>query len=294
MPHVERPDGARIYYEVHGQGPPLLLFAPGGVSSQIGFWASSALNPFDFADEFTVIGMDQRNAGQSPGPLAAPSWAQHAADQLAVLDALGIERALLWGGCIGVAFVLRFMQATPERVVAGVGQDPVGIWPGVNSFATFCRMLEPTIAASQSGGMQAVVDAALEQSLFVRNNAAGPFAPRIAADEAFRAEVLALDPAEYERIIHAYDAQLWGACDPFMSVEEAFVRACPRPLLILPGIDEFHPTEIAMRICAEAPDATCLEPDCRAPAKIEQTRVRVLDFLREHGRALPPYELRGR
>ncbi|MGI8855184.1 MAG: alpha/beta fold hydrolase [Thermomicrobiales bacterium] len=66
MPHVNRPDGARIYYEVHGQGTPLLLFAPGGISSQISFWASSALNPFDFADEFMVIGMDQRNAEHSP------------------------------------------------------------------------------------------------------------------------------------------------------------------------------------------------------------------------------------
>jgi pimeloyl-ACP methyl ester carboxylesterase len=287
MPHIDRPDGARIYYEVHGQGPPLLLFAPGGVSSQIGMWAHSALNPFDFSDEFTVIGMDQRNAGQSPGPLAAPSWEQHAADQLAVLDALGIERALLWGGCIGVAYVLRFMQDAPERAVAGVGQDPVGFWPGVNDRETFFRMFEPTVVAAQRGGMQAVVGAALEQTPFVRNNAAGPFAPRIAADADFRADVLALDPAEYADLIQAYDDQLWGARDPFMSVDEAFVRACPRPLLILPGIDEFHPTEIARRICAEAPDATCLEPDCRTPAKIEQTRARVLDFLREHGRALP-------
>jgi pimeloyl-ACP methyl ester carboxylesterase len=85
MPHVDRPDGARIYYEIHGRGFPLLLFAPGGVSSQISFWESSAVNPFDFADEFMVIGMDQRNAGRSPAPLAAPSWEDHCADQRAVL-----------------------------------------------------------------------------------------------------------------------------------------------------------------------------------------------------------------
>src|SRR4051812_764710 len=88
MPHVARPDGAQIYYETRGQGPPVLLFAPGGVSSEISMWERhSAINPFDFADEFMLIGMDQRNAGQSPGPLAAPSWDVHAADQLAVLDA---------------------------------------------------------------------------------------------------------------------------------------------------------------------------------------------------------------
>lgn len=281
MPHVDRPDGARIYYEIHGRGFPLLLFAPGGVSSQISFWESSAVNPFDFADEFMVIGMDQRNAGRSPAPLAAPSWEDHCADQRAVLDALGVERALLWGGCIGVAYVLRFIQDAPDRVVAAVGQNPVGLFDGVNTRHTFFKMFEPTIAASAGGGMRAVVDAALADPLFTRNNAGGPFAPRIAADPAFREEALALDPGAYERIIRAYDDRMWGAHGAFMSVEEGFVRRCPAPLLILPGTDEFHPTAIAERICAEAPRATCLPADWSAPENVPQTRERVLSFLRE-------------
>lgn len=52
MPHVERPDGARIYYEVHGSGFPLFLFAPGGINSQVSFWSRSAINPLELADEF--------------------------------------------------------------------------------------------------------------------------------------------------------------------------------------------------------------------------------------------------
>jgi pimeloyl-ACP methyl ester carboxylesterase len=288
MSHVDRPDGARIYYEVHGQGFPLLLFAPGGVSSQIGFWASSAVNPFDFADEFMVIGMDQRNAGQSPAPLAAPTWEDHVADQLAVLDAVGVERALLWGGCIGVAYVLRFIQEAPDRVIAAVGQDPVGLFDGVNTRHTFFKMFEPTIAASKSGGMRAVVESAVTNPLFVRNNVGGPFAARIAADPTFRAAALALDPDEYERIIRAYDDQMWGAHGAFMSVEPSFIRQCPAPLLILPGTDEFHPTAIAERICAEALRATCLEPDCRAPEKIGRTREAILTFLRTWSEAAQP------
>ena len=93
MPYVERPDGAQIYYEVHGQGFPLLLFAPGAINSQVGFWANSAINPLDYADEFMVIAMSQRNATGSPGPLAAPTWSLHAADQRAVL----VPRARLVG-----------------------------------------------------------------------------------------------------------------------------------------------------------------------------------------------------
>jgi len=285
MPYIDRPDGARIYYEVRGQGFPLLLFAPGGINSQVSFWSSSAVNPFDFADEFTVIGMDQRNAEHSPAPLIAPTWEDHVADQFAVLDAVGAERTLLWGGCIGVAYVLRFIEEVPDRVVGAVGQNPVGLMEGVNTRATFFRMFEPTIAASKSGGMRAVVDAALANPLFVRHNTGGPFAARIAADPEFRNDVLTLDPDEYERIIRAYDDQMWGAHGAFMSVEEEFVRQCPAPLLILPGTDEFHPTEIAERICADAPRATCLPTDWGSPEQVPQTRERILSFLREQREA---------
>jgi len=284
MPHVDRPDGARIYYEVRGQGFPLLLFAPGGINSQVSFWPNSAINPFDFADEFQVIGMDQRNAEHSPAPLAAPSWQVHVEDQLAVLDAVGADRTLLWGGCIGVAFVLKFIQTAPNRVAGAVGQDPVGFAEGVNNRDTFFAMFKPTIALAESRGMQAVVDSAQSNPLFVRNNEAGPFASRIAADPAFRNQVARVPADEYVRIVRAYDEQLWGASYPFMSVPEEFVRACPAPLLILPGSDPFHPTPISERICREAPHARCLDVDCRTPEKREATKATVREFLRAHAR----------
>jgi pimeloyl-ACP methyl ester carboxylesterase len=281
MPHVERPDGAQIYYEVQGSGFPLFLFALGGVNSQVSFWPRSAINPFDYADEFMVIGMDQRHAEKSPAPIGAPTWEQMAADQRAVLDALGIERTLLWGGCIGSGYNLRFIHDAPDRVAGAVCQDPVGLVEGFNSRDTFFAMFKPTVEAAKTGGMKAVVDAALQNSMFVGNNVAGPFAARIAADEAFRQEVLALDPDKYVGIIEAFDEQMWGGHGPFMSVEEEWVPTCPAPLLILPGSDPFHPTATAQRICREAPRATCLDVDCRSPEKIDATRQRIREFLRE-------------
>ena len=44
MPFFKRPD-AEIYYEVHGSGFPLLLFAPGGLRSQLDYWRYSPSNP---------------------------------------------------------------------------------------------------------------------------------------------------------------------------------------------------------------------------------------------------------
>lgn len=282
MSYVERPDGARIYYEVRGEGYPLLLFAPGAINSQVSFWRISAIDPFAYADEYTIIAMDQRNAEKSPGPLEAPTWDVHAADQRAVLDAVGVERCHLWGGCIGVAFALKFIQENPDRVSAAVCQDVVGLVPGVNTRATFFAMFEPTIALARREGMAAVVAAALENPTFMANNSAGPFAARIATDDEFRATVRAMDPAAYERIIRAYDEQMWGARGAYMSVDEEWVRGCPAPLLVLPGTDEFHPTVLAERLCREAPHAECLPADCRAPANIAGTAARIREFLHAH------------
>ena len=281
MPDIERPDGAVIHYETFGAGYPLLCLAPGGVNSEIGFWQVSAINPLrELADEFLVIGMDQRHAGRSPAPAAPFSYGQAAADQLAVLDDLGLERAHAYGGCIGVAYILRLAREAPGRITAGVGQDPVGL-DATNSTDTFMEMFKPTLALAREGGTAAVIEAALANPVFMANNAAGPFARRLHDDAAFRAEVEGLGAEGYAALIEAFADGIWPDRAPYFSVDEADVRACATPLLILPGSDPFHPTGVAERICREAPDARCLPVDCRAEANLAETVAGIRRFLRE-------------
>lgn len=127
MPTIQR-DGATIYYEVSGSGFPLLLLAPGGLNSAIPFWHRQPLDPITtFADEFQVIAMDQRNAGESSGPLPpGDGWTMLADDQLAVLDYLGVDRAAVIGCCIGCSFILKLTQYAPTRIVAGIMMQPIG------------------------------------------------------------------------------------------------------------------------------------------------------------------------
>ena len=127
MPTIQY-DGVRLYYEEYGAGFPLLLFAPGGMRSAIEFWGKSVWNPIQrLADGFRVIAMDQRNAGQSTAPVsAADGWESYAADHVALLDALAIERCHVLGGCIGGPYCLGLMQAAPTRVAAAVLQQPIG------------------------------------------------------------------------------------------------------------------------------------------------------------------------
>ena len=130
MPTVERA-GATIYYEEHGDAskPALLLLAPGGLNSTIDFWSRLPVKPLElFAGEFRIIAMDQRNAGsRSHGPLEPDDgWGMYARDQLAVLDAVGVDKTLAIGCCIGCSFIFKLVQVAPERISAGVLMQPIG------------------------------------------------------------------------------------------------------------------------------------------------------------------------
>jgi len=131
MPIFQRGNLA-LNYEEYGSGFPLLLIAPGGMRSQIDFWHRSPFDPtVELAKSFRVIAMDQRNAGASRAPIAAADgWHTFAADQLALLDHLGVPQCHIMGGCIGSSYCLGLIKAAPERVVAAVLQNPIGLGPG--------------------------------------------------------------------------------------------------------------------------------------------------------------------
>jgi pimeloyl-ACP methyl ester carboxylesterase len=135
MPLFTR-DEASIHYEEYGAGAPLVLFAPGGMRSSIEFWKRAPWNPIDeLAASFRVIALDQRNAGRSRAKVrAGDGWHSYAADHVALLDHLGIERCVALGGCIGSSFCLGLIQAAPERVSAAVLQNPIGLHENRESF----------------------------------------------------------------------------------------------------------------------------------------------------------------
>lgn len=127
MAFFERGD-LKIHYEVRGEGPAVLLLAPGGMRSAAPLWARAPFDPRELlADGFRVIAMDQRNAGESVGPVSADDgWHTYAADQLALLDHLGVERCHVLGMCIGGPFCLELMRRVPERILSGVLLQPIG------------------------------------------------------------------------------------------------------------------------------------------------------------------------
>ena len=100
-----------IYYEDHGDGPALLLVP--GIPAISSDW-------FPFADRLKehshVVVYDNRGSGRSDAPPGPYSTRQLAVDAVAVLDALGIERAHVFGVSMGGMIAQELALGFPERV----------------------------------------------------------------------------------------------------------------------------------------------------------------------------------
>jgi len=119
----------QLHYEVEGGGYPILLLAPGGMRSHNDMWNNVPWNArAALRDTYQVIGMDQRNAGESTAPVSgADSWSSYASDQLALLDHLGVDQCHVLGMCIGGPFVMKLLTTAPERFRSAVLLQPAGV-----------------------------------------------------------------------------------------------------------------------------------------------------------------------
>jgi len=114
MPYATAQDGTRLYYEVHGQGEPLLLISGQG-SDHTGWDAVRA----DFVTRYRVIVFDHRGTGQSDKPAEPPYTTRgFAQDAIAILDHLGIGRAHAYGISMGGRICQWLGIDHPQRVGA--------------------------------------------------------------------------------------------------------------------------------------------------------------------------------
>ena len=107
-------NGAEIYYEESGSGPPIILSA-GGLQG-----VASSYQPVieGLSQEHRVVVYDRRFGGQSRSPMVVQTWDMVCDDVFGLMDTLGIERAYLGGGSFGAAISLGCAVRRPERVRA--------------------------------------------------------------------------------------------------------------------------------------------------------------------------------
>ena len=133
-------NGQELYYEVHGDGPPLLLVMGIGYDSSL--WTLQQVPAL--SARFRVVLLDNRDAGRSSradGPYAIADMAD---DVAGLLDALEIRRThlvgLSMGSMIGMEFALRHADRLDRLVLAGPGAaparsavDPISVWNWVKA-----------------------------------------------------------------------------------------------------------------------------------------------------------------
>ncbi|NIR89360.1 MAG: alpha/beta fold hydrolase [Gammaproteobacteria bacterium] len=123
MPSVHLGDNACLHYEVHGQGPPLVLAS--GLGGQASFWDTHVAW---FANRFMVITYDHRGSGQSSRGSAPASIEDMARDVVELLDAEQVARAHFvghsMGGAIGQSLALDHSERVDKLVLSGTWALP--------------------------------------------------------------------------------------------------------------------------------------------------------------------------
>jgi 3-oxoadipate enol-lactonase len=140
-------DGTDLYYEVEGDGTPVLLIH--GLALDTRMWDDQVPALRDVA---RVIRYDARGFGRSSRRDPDVTYT-HAADAWALLDHLGVEDAVVVGLSMGGRIALETLLAAPHRVRALVVIDAV--IDGVPWDAESAAGMSAIGEAMKSGGMPA-------------------------------------------------------------------------------------------------------------------------------------------
>lgn len=128
-------NGINLYYEIHGEGQPLLFIH--GLGSSTRDWEFQVS---EFSKSYKVITIDLRGHGQSDKPAGPYSMGMFAADTAGLLRVLGIENVHVVGLSLGggVAFqlavdapqtlkTLTIVNSTPELLIRTF-KDQMMVW----------------------------------------------------------------------------------------------------------------------------------------------------------------------
>ena len=271
-------DGIATRYELVGNGPPLLMFSPGGFDATLEKWSTLGIYAQTrmfgpLTEHYTCIVFDRRECGQSGGRVEAIGWPDYVAQGKGLLEHLGIDRAHLMGGCMGCAPVVGFAAAHPEAVASMVLYWPVG---GARYRINGQQRFVDHLAFVRQSGLAAVVALVkLDGKAFNADPRGGPWASVIRRDSAFAEAYAAQDVEAYAQTVAAMSKRLLDR-DTAPGAEPEDLLKLDIPALVVPGRDASHATSAARYLAeclprAEYWDAAPAEQtEATAPARILQ------------------------
>jgi pimeloyl-ACP methyl ester carboxylesterase len=235
-------DTIRTHYRTLGDGPPLLMFSPGGFDAKLENWSSFSLYarlgllPI-LAEHYTCILFDRRESGASGGRVQRLGWSDYVAQAVGLLDALGVEQAHLMGGCVGCSSIAAFAAAHPERTRSMVLYSPAG---GPRYRMTQqARFAAHAAFVAEHGPAAVVTRAASHDKGFAADPAVGPWVSVLRGDPAFASTYAALERDAYLAAVTGSARMLFDR-DTVPGAEPEDLLRLRVPTLVVPGEDTSH------------------------------------------------------
>ena len=124
---VER-DGVRVGYEVFGAGEAMILLFTSWAIVHARQWKAQV--PY-LSRHFRVITVEGRGNGRADRPDAAEAYRdrEYVDDAMAVMDAVGVDRAVAVGVSLGGRHALQLAAWYPDRVAGVVAIGAALPWP---------------------------------------------------------------------------------------------------------------------------------------------------------------------
>jgi pimeloyl-ACP methyl ester carboxylesterase len=125
-------NGVKVYYEVYGEGKPVVILHGNGGSIR-----GRAAYIQEFSKKYKVIAFDNRCHGKSGCPAGYLTYEQMADDVDKVLQHLGIDSAYVWGhsdgGIVGLLLAIHYPDKVKKLLASGANlrPDTTAIEPGL-------------------------------------------------------------------------------------------------------------------------------------------------------------------
>lgn len=268
MPTVSA-NGIDIYYEVQGEGSPLVLI-PYLAADQ----ACYAFQVADYAQHFTCYTVDLRGAGLSGKPEGTYTTELLADDVAAFMQAVGLERAHVMGLSLGAATGMWLAAKHPQRVTS---LSLHSAWDKTDPYLSAVVRTWRTMAKQ----LDSVTDMVI-QGIF-------PWC--------FTPELYAAKPEYIESLADFVRSRPMPTVDAFMRQSDAVLahdatdvldRISAPTLLTFGEHDQCTSTRFASAITSRVPDTELVVFDGCAHAPIYQDvegfNSRTLAFLQKHDR----------
>jgi pimeloyl-ACP methyl ester carboxylesterase len=241
MERVVQSGAVSLAVEEAGEGVPVVLLHGLTATRRYVVMGSRALE----RSGHRVVAYDARGHGRS-SPAPAYDYEGLAGDLRAVLDALGVDRAVLAGASMGAHTIARFAQDAPERVAAGVFITPA-FDPEAPEDPDSLARWDALAAGLRTGGVEGFVAAYGEPDVpeAWRDTVVKVLRQRLSAHEHPDAVADALEQVPRSRPFDAWDA----------------LRGLDVPAVVVGSRDEAdpgHPLAIAERWATELPRARLL------------------------------------